>query len=186
MSDESQGEGWYQASDGKWYPPAAPPPPPAEPTKKRGCLPWLLGGVVAVVIIVAIAAAAGGGGNNDDDDGDVATDDVTTETTISKGLGSKDATSDVTSIVIEPADAIGLHYVTVTITNLSEGRSDYFVDVNIESPDGGTRYGSASVYVPNLEPGQTTTEQGLVTGTTGTLPADAVAKPTGIQRTASV
>ena len=31
MSDNSQGPGWWQASDGKWYPPqnqAAPPPPP--------------------------------------------------------------------------------------------------------------------------------------------------------------
>lgn len=26
MSDASQGPGWWQASDGKWYPPAAPPP----------------------------------------------------------------------------------------------------------------------------------------------------------------
>lgn len=33
MSDASQGPGWWQASDGKWYPPPPPPPPPpqAEP-----------------------------------------------------------------------------------------------------------------------------------------------------------
>src|ERR1017187_5797979 len=31
VSDTSQGPGWWQASDGKWYPPesAARPPPPA-------------------------------------------------------------------------------------------------------------------------------------------------------------
>ena len=30
MSDTSQGEGWWQASDGKWYPPQrSPSPPPA-------------------------------------------------------------------------------------------------------------------------------------------------------------
>lgn len=33
MSDSSQGPGWWQASDGKWYPPdpssQPPPPPPA-------------------------------------------------------------------------------------------------------------------------------------------------------------
>lgn len=29
MSDASQGEGWWLASDGKWYPPQLPPPPPA-------------------------------------------------------------------------------------------------------------------------------------------------------------
>ena len=28
MSDSSQGPGWWQASDGKWYPPASPPPSP--------------------------------------------------------------------------------------------------------------------------------------------------------------
>lgn len=38
MSDISQGSGWWQASDGRWYPPqdavvtgAAPPPPPPAP-----------------------------------------------------------------------------------------------------------------------------------------------------------
>ena len=36
MSDTSQGEGWWQASDGKWYPPqqaeaTLPPPPPSAP-----------------------------------------------------------------------------------------------------------------------------------------------------------
>ncbi len=28
MSDTSQGEGWWLASDGKWYPPESAPPPP--------------------------------------------------------------------------------------------------------------------------------------------------------------
>ena len=31
MSDTSQGPGWWQASDGKWYPPHLYPPPPAPP-----------------------------------------------------------------------------------------------------------------------------------------------------------
>jgi len=29
MSDTSQGPGWWQAADGKWYPPASPQPPQA-------------------------------------------------------------------------------------------------------------------------------------------------------------
>jgi len=29
MSDYSQGPGWWQASDGKWYPPQPPTPPPS-------------------------------------------------------------------------------------------------------------------------------------------------------------
>ncbi len=31
MSDSSQGEGWWQASDGKWYPPQQPPAPGQQP-----------------------------------------------------------------------------------------------------------------------------------------------------------
>jgi len=33
MSDTSQGPGWWQASDGKWYAPAAAPPPPGQKKK---------------------------------------------------------------------------------------------------------------------------------------------------------
>lgn len=31
MSDQSQGPGWWYASDGRWYPPSSPPAEPAEP-----------------------------------------------------------------------------------------------------------------------------------------------------------
>jgi len=37
MSDTSQGEGWWLASDGKWYPPtASPAPAPPSPTYAPG------------------------------------------------------------------------------------------------------------------------------------------------------
>jgi hypothetical protein len=42
MSDTSQGEGWWLASDGRWYPPEAhpnygsPPPPPPPATHVGG------------------------------------------------------------------------------------------------------------------------------------------------------
>jgi hypothetical protein len=32
MSDRSRGEGWWLASDGKWYPPRPPAPPVATKT----------------------------------------------------------------------------------------------------------------------------------------------------------
>lgn len=38
MSDVSQGPGWWQATDGKWYPPA-PPAPPAPPTNQPPTAP---------------------------------------------------------------------------------------------------------------------------------------------------
>jgi hypothetical protein len=80
MSDVSQGPGWWQASDGKWYPPeqhpqyqaaqAAPPQPPQyQPApvhvhvdKKRGCLWWvglLTIAFVALIIVIAVIAAVG-------------------------------------------------------------------------------------------------------------------------------
>ena len=38
MSDVSQGPGWWQATDGKWYPPT-PPTPPAPPTFQQPTAP---------------------------------------------------------------------------------------------------------------------------------------------------
>jgi Domain of unknown function (DUF4282) len=39
MSDSSQGPGWWQASDGKWYPPEKAPEPPPPPIPGSGPLP---------------------------------------------------------------------------------------------------------------------------------------------------
>ena len=54
MSDTSQGEGWWLASDGKWYPPESRPPPP-------GSAPVPMEAAVrrAGWLLVAGAAAAG-------------------------------------------------------------------------------------------------------------------------------
>ena len=69
MSDTSGGLGWWQAGDGKWYPPerhpdaawrdryaadALPTPPPA-PSTRPGRNRWL--GPVAVIVAVALVAA---------------------------------------------------------------------------------------------------------------------------------
>ena|SRR5438128_2726911 len=75
MSDVSQVPGWWQASDGKWYPPQATPGPatspppqpvpgqaPAPKKRGRGCLYSVVGLLALIVIIVIIAAVAGGGG----------------------------------------------------------------------------------------------------------------------------
>lgn len=35
VSEQSQGPGWWLASDGRWYPPASPPPPPGAATAER-------------------------------------------------------------------------------------------------------------------------------------------------------
>jgi hypothetical protein len=62
MSDSSRGLGWWQASDGKWYPPqpVAPPvgPPPVAPKAGlSGCAKAaIIGGIVALVCVVGVGA----------------------------------------------------------------------------------------------------------------------------------
>ncbi len=88
MSDHSQGPGWWQASDAKWYPPethpsrmqapAAPPaapaafvnapgaaPAPADPGGFRGWKLWLTIGVGALIFL-GVAAAVFGSISDDD------------------------------------------------------------------------------------------------------------------------
>jgi len=64
MSDTSQGPGWWQASDGKWYPPAAvsgAPPvgaiPAPETTKGRGLKIGLIAGLIVAALLIAGAIA---------------------------------------------------------------------------------------------------------------------------------
>lgn len=61
MSETSGGAGWWQASDGRWYPPQgqAPPPPPQQP-KKGGCLKvgLILLAIFVVLGIIGIVFAA--------------------------------------------------------------------------------------------------------------------------------
>jgi hypothetical protein len=68
MSQQPQGPGWWQASDGRWYPPQPPPqpgppampyqqypqqPPPVRRTMNRGCL------ITAAVVGVMVLTGAG-------------------------------------------------------------------------------------------------------------------------------
>src|ERR1700737_891511 len=81
MSDAPQGAGWWQASDGKWYPPqpAQPPggypppegPPGYPPAPASSRNPWqrfrrfpLWAQVLAFIILGVIGAATGSGYKN--------------------------------------------------------------------------------------------------------------------------
>jgi hypothetical protein len=50
MSETSQGEGWWLASDGKWYPPQSTPRPPTPPLPIREKQYLALAGAAAIVI----------------------------------------------------------------------------------------------------------------------------------------
>lgn len=84
-------------------------------------------------------------------------------TTVSKGLGAKDASADVTNLKIGDADIIGFRSLTATVTNNSSKRSNYFIEVSIESADGKTQIDTATLVVSNLEPGQATEAKGIST-----------------------
>lgn len=180
------------------------PPMPPSSVKKKRRWPWVVG---VLVVLGAIGAAMGGGDKDTVDtaspapmetpstETDMPAADVeqvadetpaaqSTDSGISKGLGSKDASADVTEVQIirDNDEFMPIDEVSVKVTNNSEKRSDYFIDVSIESADGSVKIDSTTIMVMNLEPGQSTVETGMLTKE---LPDDAVASVKSIQRTAS-
>ena len=163
VSDQPQGPNWWQASDGRWYPPeqhpsvrsqapppfapqyqGAPPqqagqyvPTPAPPQKSgfaqglgvgTGCL---LAGVIGIVLLlggcgVLIAIGSMAGNDSASSGGSSASTGSTSQ---------EEMDTDLVDFSAEPPDSLGLVYVTVTVKNTSSKRSDYRVDVSLESPD---------------------------------------------------
>lgn len=91
--------------------------------------------------------------------------------TVSKGAGARDATADVSDLRLAEPDAIGFREVMAKITNNSSKRSNYFINVAIESADGKTQIDTATLFVNSLEPGQSTEAKGI--STSKDVPADA-------------
>lgn len=110
---------------------------------------------------------------------------TTTTAGVSSGLGSKDASADVTDVQIVRTDDGYFPTVEVqaTVTNNSEKRSSYWVTIAVESPDGATRYEETYVSVDNLEPGQATQQTTMLFE--DEIPADAVAVVKEVERLAS-
>jgi hypothetical protein len=169
VSDVSQGPGWWQASDGRWYPPqpAAPPPPAAPqwggppPAKKsnKGCFIALaIVGVVLLLGIGAVVAIVVAVGDEVDDrvdqveqanrDGDIPTFSDNTE---------NPPGDDVTVGECGPASDTGFMRATVDVLNHSSEPSNYLITVAFESDDGGEQYSTATTVVDGLGPDQTTT-----------------------------
>ncbi|MGH9247536.1 MAG: hypothetical protein ACRD29_25125 [Acidimicrobiales bacterium] len=169
VSDIPQGPGWWQASDGRWYPPQpmapgppqpapaayAPPapyaPPPVQPTRTssgtKGCLIaaaivgglLLLGGIGIVAVIIF-------GLNRAED----AIDDFAAQQAVE---------ADDVEVVECTTDASGFMAATVRVTNQSPERSSYFIDISFESEDGNEQTATAPLVVTSLAPGQATDEE---------------------------
>jgi hypothetical protein len=139
---------------------------------------------VAAAVLFGVVALAASGETDDDSGGSDGDAGDATDNDVSQGGGSADASADVSvpQIVREGEGEFGIAYGEVTITNNSSERSDYFVTIVAESPDGATRHDETVVMVIDLEPGQSTTERGMFPSD---VPDDAVLKLTEVQRTAS-
>jgi ABC-type glycerol-3-phosphate transport system substrate-binding protein len=103
-----------------------------------------------------------------------------TQSSISTGLGTKDATADVK--LGKSTEEYGFTTLPVKITNNSEKASDYYIEVVAESKDGSERIDFSNVFVSGLKPGQKATEEAMFTED---IPASAVFVVTEVQRTAS-
>ncbi|MGV3760745.1 MAG: hypothetical protein ACO1PW_14550, partial [Actinomycetota bacterium] len=147
--------GWWQASDGKWYPPETDPPnrpapsgvgyppaPPAAAPAKRGCgKTALIIGVILLAGLVGCVALLGGAADE-----------------ASKDIEERDAEIAKDAELIDCRAGDPWLEAEIRVTNNSSERSNYSVDVIFESEDGATQYGSGSAYVNGLAPGQTKTE----------------------------
>jgi hypothetical protein len=104
---------------------------------------------------------------------------------VSNGVGTKDATADVGAPTAAAPDAIGFVTIKIPVTNHSSGRSDYWIDLVIESADGKRQFETTSATVNGLEAGQSTTVEAFPFNAEN-IPANAVVRITKVQRTASV
>ncbi len=185
MSYGPEGPGWWQASDGRWYPPqdqgyAQQPaygygsggwqgqPGPAPAKSRNGCLTaflvvlalGVLGAVGACVAVVALA----------DDVADEVSDDITE--------GQADEQDDVG----EPTcgtDDVGDLEAVVDVTNDSSERSNYMITVAFSGEDG-NQIDTGTGSVTALEPGQST--QATISTFTDAPAGSVTCKVTDVQR----
>ena len=138
---------------------------------------------LSLVALIGLGAACSV--PEDADKADAPAADASSDTTISSGLGSQDATADVGTPILDAPDAIGVSYLHIPVTNNSSGRSDYFVEVAIESADGATQYQTTIATLSGVEAGQDASAEGMVAWGSDPAPADATVRVTTVQRTAS-
>lgn len=195
------GQGWTAQTAPS--PATAPPPPPygqpvpGGPVKKSHKTRNIVLGVVAAIIVIsAIASTAGGSKKkNDNAGGSSASNTVTssgassttpTSPKVSVGVGSNKAIQDVVLAAPEKDPTLGTSSVKVTTTNHSSKRSDYFITVALETADGKTQIDTATIFVENLEPGQSNVQNGEFLQTLTTpAPDGAKAVLQEVQRTES-
>ena len=138
---------------------------------RRGCVRrtlTILGSVIAVVVIFSVVMALAGVGGTEDDDSPPTTTAPTTvtetpTTTISRGLGSQDATGDIVDLECGDPDSYGWAKVEVKVKNNSSETSNYYIEVVAESADGTEMFDWAVLSMRYVAPGQVATDDSIFT-----------------------
>lgn len=168
MSQTSQQSGWG--------------PPQAAPKRKRHIGRWIGLGFAGLIVVIVVASLASGGGNSTNTSGTTSA--RVGNSGISRGLGAADATADVKidkgSVSGEDLGGTGVAKATLTITNKSSKRSDYYIEATLLNA-AGENIGNANALVQAVESGQVahTELNGTYTGKLHSV------KVTQVQRTAS-
>ena len=132
---------------------------------RRGCVSrvlTILGSVIAVVVIISVVVAIAGDGDSEDGDlppTPIASTTVTETptTTISRGLGSQDATGDIVDLECGDPDSYGWAKVEVKVKNNSSEMSNYYIEVVAESADGDEMFDWTVLSMRYVNPGQMAT-----------------------------
>lgn len=99
---------------------------------------------------------------------------------VGQGLGTKDASGDVS---VGTCDTnFGIITCKITITNPTDGRSDYYIEATVEDASG-VKVGTANTLVTGVEAGQTARDE--LTGTYTGKAKGLTVRLTEVQRTAS-
>lgn len=155
MSDQQQGPGWWQASDGKWYPPETASPqqftPTVAPAKSsgKGCLIALaVVGALAVLGVIGLVLAA------------LAADEAVEQIDREIEREGREEAEDVELTGCSVGDFQALE-ATVRVTNNSSERSNYLVDVAFNNDANGNQIDTGFATVNGLRPGQATEVEAL-------------------------
>jgi hypothetical protein len=154
------------------------PPVPPVPPKKSHKLRNTLLGIVGLIVAIVVATHAGGESKHSG-----STNSGSSNSGVSRGLAAQDATGDVKLGPPQAPDVLGIRYETVTVVNHSSKRSDYVIDVAVQSADGKTQYDTGTALINNVDPGQTASDKVMFTNH---IPAGAKIVLKTVERTASL
>jgi len=170
LSDAPEGPSRYAPPPG-W---AAPPQPvPPVPPKRSHKLRNTLLGIVGLIVAIAVATSVAGGSKHND----------SSNSGVSQGVASQDATGDVKLGPMQAPDVLGIRYETITVLNHSSKRSDYLIDVAVQSADAKTQYDTGTALINNVDPGQTARDKVMFTKH---IPAGAKIVLKTVERTSSL